>query len=109
MDIIAAKEIGLAVRPLLAKISSGYEYEETTNITFFVISFCFSTSAYAYLDVATFDGNILYIPTVRIGESILYDVELSYAEGTVFNFQNQDIPLSRVHQLLVPTQRQKGS
>lgn len=56
-------------------------------LRFLTISFCFSTSAYAYLDVATFDGKILYIPTVRIGESILYDVELSYAEGTVFNFQ----------------------
>ncbi len=51
-----------------------------------ITSFFLSTSAYAYVDVATFDGKTLYIPTLRISESIIYDVELSYDEGTIFTF-----------------------
>ena len=49
-------------------------------------SFLLSTSAHAYLDVATFNGKTLYIPTLRNGEDIVYDLELSHLEGTLFKF-----------------------
>ena len=51
-----------------------------------ITSLFLNISSHAYLDVATFDGKILYIPTLRVGESIVYDVELSYVEGAVFKF-----------------------
>ena len=51
-----------------------------------ITSLFLNISSHAYLDVATFEGKILYIPTLRFGESIIYDVELSYVEGAVFKF-----------------------
>jgi hypothetical protein len=52
-----------------------------------IISLFLTISSHAYIDVATFDGKTLYVPTLRNGEDVIYDVELSYVEGTIFKFQ----------------------
>ena len=48
---------------------------------------CFDYVA-QYVDSATFDGRTLYIPTLRNGSSVIYDIELAYIDGTIFTFKS---------------------
>jgi hypothetical protein len=62
-----------------------FEMKKLAIAPFILVILVFiNVPTHAYVNVAAFDGKTLYIPTLRNGKDVIYDVELVYVDKAVF-------------------------